>query len=73
MAVNKAKTRGRPPTYPWDKWLAPGVRTVLEKGEQFHCEVQSMVLMTRRQIKRRSLKAGIVVKGLTIIIRVRDD
>ena len=72
MAVKQPQVkRGRPCLYPWDKWLKRG-RTVVKKGVDFECEVRSLELLARRQIKRRGLRdrASIQVRGLSVIIRV---
>lgn len=70
MATAQDKQRGRPPLYPWDKWLKPGSTTILEKGEHFDCQSRSMELLARRQVQRRGLEARVSGKDGFVTIKV---
>lgn len=62
--------RGRPPIYPWDKWLRAGRKARLVKGEHFHCETRSFELSCRKQLSRRGMKGTIRIHDLTVIVEV---
>jgi len=64
---------GRPPKYPWDRWLKRKGLTTLEKGKDFDCQVQSFVLMVYNQASRRNLKVSVSVDELKVKILVIPD
>lgn len=70
MQANKRKP-GRPPIYPWNLWLSYDGPLTLEKGKDFNCETQSLVILARRQAKSMSRKVHIKVRGLTVTIEVK--
>lgn len=74
MVTNKQQPtkrgRGRPPIYPWDKWLKPNRSILLKKGRDFHCEMRTFELLARHQAKRRGLEASISIRDLSLIMEV---
>ena len=70
--IAKQSKRGRPPKYPWNKWLTGG-RITLCRYDDFTCEPFSFAILARREVQKRGLKVTVKVRGRTGIIDTGDN
>jgi len=68
-----AHNRGRPLSYPWQRWLAEGEETQLVRGRHFNCEPYSLMLQARRKAKNLGLRLRVVVHGETVTLSTKEE
>jgi hypothetical protein len=68
--AHKHQKSGRPPKYPWKKWLS-GKKFVLTRGIDFQCESYVFVLQARRAAKPLGVKVHALVNEGTVHLSTR--
>lgn len=65
--INQSReSRGRKPTYNWDKWFSNRFFT-LSRGKDFHCSIHGMLSQIRNKASNRKLKVAVNVRSDKII------
>lgn len=71
---SKKLLQGRPPLYPWDKWL-DGQTWKLLRGKTYHCADQEMAKSARAAARKRgkAITARVTEYGVEISPRLVPD
>ena len=64
------RKRGRPPTYPWERWFSSG-RFTLCKGVDFHHSSISMAQQVRQAASKRRLHIHLVESEMGLVVTVQ--
>ena len=63
MAEQLTTRRGRPPKYPWKKWMTPDTLVEFTRGMDFYCEPHAFALQVRRKANELGLPVSVYIKG----------